>query len=122
MTDKEIQLIILRHLEAGNTSADVDILTDVSVEQRKHKFIDALIALKNQGFLCPNHADSDEPKLWNAYVSADGRAFMRENTPEPLPQIIGRQSLRLLDIVVITILTTVIGTIVALCLAWYFKG
>ena len=80
MTDKEVQLFILRHLEAGNTKADEHILTDVPEKQRRHKFIGALIAIENQGFLCPNYRTSDKPELWNAYVSTNGRAFIERNT------------------------------------------
>jgi len=122
MTDKEVQLFILRHLEAGNTKADEHILTDVPVEQRKHKFIDALTALKNRSFLCPGHIDSDRPNLEKAYTSTDGRAFLRENTPDPLIEIIRRQSLRLLDVFAIAVITTIAGGVVNLLITLYLTG
>ena len=122
MTDKEVQLFILRHLEAGNTKADEHILVDIPVEQRRHKFVKALIAVENQGFLCSGYNTSDKPALWNAYVSPVGKAFIRENTPEPLPQQIIRHSGRWLDIILVAAVSSAIGTIVGILLTLYLTG
>jgi len=121
MTDKETQLFILRHLEAGNTKVDEHILVDIPADQRRYAFIEALIAIENQGFLCSGYVATDKPELWNSYVSPIGRAFIRENTPEPLVQKVGRQTFRLLDIILITFLTSIIGAVVALMVAWYIS-
>ena len=122
MTDKEVQLFILRHLEAGNTKADEHILTDVPGEQRQDKFIVALIAIENRGFLCPKYRTNDKPELWNAYVSADGRAFLRENMPDPLVEIIRRQSLRLLDVIIIAVITSAAGIVINILITLSLTG
>ena len=122
MIDKEVQLLILRHLETGKTSADLNILTDIPEKQRKHAFIDALVAIENRGFLCPNYSASDKPKLSNAYVSSDGRAFIRENTPEPPVQIIVRHSLRWIEMILIAFITSAIGVLVNIFIALYLTG
>ena len=80
MTDKEVQLFILRYLEAGNTEADEHILTDVPVELKRDRFIDALSAIENRGFLCPNYYSDDSPALKKSYVSDMGRAFIKRNS------------------------------------------
>ena len=121
MIDKEVQLFILRHLETGNTKADEHILTDLPEKQRNAVFRKALAAIQNRGFLCPN-SGAVEDKLWNAYVSADGRAFLRENTPDPLIEIIRRQSLRLLDVIVIAVITSAAGVAVNILVTLYITG
>jgi len=120
MTNKEVQLAILRHLEAGNTQADEHILTGVPVEQRNAQFRCALPALENRGFLCPKYAATDKPELSNAYVSADGRAFIRENTPDPLIEILKRKSLRWLDVIFVVIITGLINLLITLYLTGNF--
>ena len=121
MTDKETQLFILRHLDAGNTKFHMDNLTDVPEKLRQNKFANAMIAIINQGFLCPGHA-STEKKLWNAYVSPLGKAFVRENTPEPLPQQIIRHSGRWLETILVAAVSGAIGTIVGILLTLYLTG
>jgi hypothetical protein len=122
MTDKEVQLFILRHLEAGNTKADLNLLTDVPEQQRRETFCRALSGLKNQGFLCPTPADHDGGELWNAYVSSGGKAFLRENTSEPLVQTIGRTTGRWFDVLVVAIITGLVTAIINTLVTLYLLG
>jgi hypothetical protein len=123
MTSKEVQLFILRHLEAGNTTAEPHILNDITDEsQRKHAFIAALKAIKNRSFLCPGHNDSNKPSLWDAYVSTDGRAFIRENTPEPPAQIIVRHSMRWIEMILIAVITSATGVLANVLITLYLTG
>ena len=114
MTNKEVQLLILRHLESGHTKADMNLLTIIPAEQRHNVFVDALIAIEKQGFLCPNYNTSDEPELWNAFVSNTGKAFIRENTPEPLVQTIQRTAGRWIEVFVTALITGIVGILLTL--------
>ena len=122
MTDKEIQLFILRYLEAGNTKADKQILTDIPEKERRQAFIDALTAIENRGFLCPKYRTSDTPELSQAYVSADGRAFLRENTPEPLIEAVGRTTSKWLDRLITALVAALVTTLVNILVTLYLLG
>ena len=121
MTNKDVQLFILRHLEAGNTVADEHILADIPAKQRRDQFIDALITIEDRGFLCPNYSTNDKPELRRAYVSDTGRAFIRENTPEPVVQTIRRSAGQWLEIVAIITITAIVTTLINLWIASLLK-
>jgi hypothetical protein len=121
MTNKDVQLLILRHLEAGNTTADLNLLTEGTKKQRENAFVDGLMAIECRGFLCPRYTTSDEPSLQNAYVSADGRAFLKENTQEPPVQIIVRHSLRWIEMAMVAIITALATTLVHLWITPFLK-
>ena len=122
MKNKDVQLFILRHLEAGHTKANEHILIDIPTEQRRNAFIDALSAIENQGFLCSNYNTSNEPELWNAYVSDTGRTFIRENTPEPLIHTVQRASLRWVEVAFVALITVLVTSLVSVLLTLYITG